>query len=187
MARGRKSSKIKVITHRDEKLFKQLARTGLTDRASAKGFCNLNPERLEKLQNSGYIKLSNHGVNGRNTTIIQLDTKGKAYCRDVLNFDSFAAAQTNHLVHDLKLSIAYYSLPSEIQETWQHERDIIKEIYKNHPDMKGNLTTCIDARVTVDGVNIAIEVIGYSYTQSIIELKQEIATKYADCERMEKV
>ena len=132
MARGRKSKYIKKITNREVKLFKQLARTGLTDRAQAKIFCNLNPDRLEKLENSGYISRANHCVDGENTEIIRLASKGKRYCKEELSIDSFAYAQTNHLNHDLKLSMAYYSLPNEVQETWVHERDIVKKIYQEY-------------------------------------------------------
>ncbi|MCC5911844.1 MAG: hypothetical protein JJT76_15600 [Clostridiaceae bacterium] len=185
MARGRKSKYVKVITNREEKLFKQLARTGLSDRVQAKLFCNLNTERLKKLENSGYIKLSNHAVKGENTEIIQLANKGKAYCTENLNINSFAAAQTNHLTHDLRLSATYYALPEKQQETWKHEREIIKEIYEKHPDMKGKLTTCIDAKITVESVDMAIEVIGDSYGKTELDLKQEIALEYAGCESIE--
>lgn len=185
MARGRSSKYVKKITHREEKLFKQLSRTGLTDRTQAKIYCNLNPERLQKLENSGYIKLSNHGVGGQNTQIIMLDSKGKSYCRENFGTNSFAAAQTNHLTHDLRLSNTYYSLPPEVQETWQHEREIIQEIYENHPEVKGELKTCIDAKVTVNGESIAIEVVGESYGQAEIEMKQEIAHELAGCDSIE--
>lgn len=185
MARGRESKYIKKITSREEKLFKQLARTGLTDRSQAKIFCNLNPDRLQKLQNSGYIKLENHSVLGQNTQIIRLDTKGVSYCKDELNIQSLAYAQSNHLEHDLKLSMAYYSLKEEVQETWKHEREIIREIYERHPEMAGQLSTCIDASVVVDGVTVAIEVIGSSYGDAEIEMKEEIALELAQCESIE--
>lgn len=185
MARGRPSKYIKKITHREEKLFKQLSRTGLTDRTQAKIFCNLNPQRLKKLENSGYIKLSNHGVNGKNTQIITLGSKGKTYCRENFAIGSFAAAQKNHLTHDLRLSITYYSLPQEVQETWKHERAIIQEIYNNHPEVEGTLKTCIDAKVIVCGEGIAIEVIGDSYGRAEIELKKEIAHELVGCTSIE--
>lgn len=185
MARGRESKYVKKITGREEKLFKQLSKTGLTDRSQAKIFCNLNPARLEKLENSKYITRSNHCVDGQNTEIIRLGTKGKVYCQNDLNIKSFAYAQSNHLTHDLKLSLSYYSLSPEIQETWEHERDIIKDIYERHPDMEGKLKTCIDARVTVNGVTTAIEVIGSSYGKYEINMKQEIALGVANCSGIE--
>lgn len=185
MARGRESQYIKKITNREEKLFKQIARTGLTDRNQAKVFCNLNPDRLQKLENSGYIKLERHSVLGQNTEIIRLDTKGVTYCKDELNIQSLAYAQSNHLEHDLKLSMSYYSLKEEVQETWQHERDIIKEIYERHPDMEGQLKTCIDASVTIGGVRVAVEVVGSSYRQGDLDLKEEIALGLAQCQSIE--
>lgn len=185
MARGRKSQYVKKITNREVKLFKQLARIGLTDRGQAKIFCNLTTDRLKKLENSGYIKRSNHCVAGQNTEIIRLDRQGKEYCKDELNIQSFAYAQTNHLTHDLRLSATYYSLTKEVQETWRHERDIIKEIYEKHPEMKGQLKTCVDATVQVNEATIAIEVIGDSYRQVEIEMKEEIALELVGCQSIE--
>lgn len=185
MSKGKESKYIKKITGREEKLFKQLARTGLTDRTQAKIFCNINPNRLEKLENSKYITRSNHCVDGKNTEIIRLSSAGKFYCQNDLNINTFAYAQSNHLTHDLKLSLSYYSLPSEVQETWEHERDIIKDIYSRHPEMQGKLSTCIDARVTSNGITTAIEVIGSSYGSAELEMKQEIALSVAGCSGIE--
>lgn len=185
MARGRESKYIKKITGREEKLFKQLARTGLTDRTQAKIFCNINPDRLKKLENSKYITRSNHCVEGQNTEIIRLGSMGKSYCKNDLNIDSFAYAQSNHLTHDLKLSLSYYSLPAEVQETWEHERDILKDIYNRHPEMEGKLNTCIDARVTVNGIATAIEVVGSSYGKLELDMKEEIALGIANCNGIE--
>lgn len=185
MARGRKSQYAKKITGREEKLFKQIARTGLTDRNQAKIFCNINSDRLKKLENSGYIKLEKHSVLGQNTEIVRLNSKGISYCKDELDIKSFAYAQSNHLEHDLKLSLVYYNLDNTTQETWQHEREIIKEIYEKSPEMKGNLKTCIDARVNMNGVNVAIEVVGNSYGEEEISMKEEIALELANCSIIE--
>jgi len=185
MARGKDPQYIKKITGREIKLFKQLARTGLTDKTQAKIFCNLNPDRLAKLEKSGYIKRQVHAVEGKPTEIIRLDVKGKNFCKNDLGFRSFAVAQTNHLTHDLKVSAAYYSLPEKVQETWEHERDILQDIYDKTPKMQGKMTTCIDARVTVGNVKVAIEVVGSSYSQGMLVLKQEIALNLAGCQSIE--
>lgn len=186
MARGRESQYIKKVTGREVKLFKQLARTGLTDRTQAKIFCEINHSRLQKLEKSGYLKLSKQGVSGQSNLIIRLGKEGKAYCRNELNIDSFASAQSNHLEHDLKLSLAYYSLPEGVQETWEHEREILNDIYdKNKFLEQGKLKTCIDARVTVNGVKTAIEIVGHSYRREDIALKENIALNLAECQSIE--
>lgn len=185
MARGRKSQYIKKITGREVRLFKQLAKTGLTDRNQAKVFCNLNSDRLKKLENSGYIKLANYTVAGKNQEIVRLDSKGKEYCLIELNINHFATAQTNHLEHDLKLSMAYYSLREEIQETWKHELEILQEIYERDESLRGQLKTCIDASVEISGTTVAIEVVGSSYTQADLDLKEEIALELANCSSIE--
>lgn len=185
MARGRESKYIKCLTHREIKLFKQLARTGLTDRNQAKLFCNLNIDRLKKLENSGYIKRQIHAVSGKPQEIIRLDKKGKDFCKNEMGIRSFAAAQSNHLTHDLKLSAAYYSLPDKVQETWEHERQVLQDIYSKFPENKGKMKTCIDARVLVNGYNVAIEVIGSSYNQAMLDLKENISLNLAGCYSIE--
>jgi len=185
MARGRNSIYVKKLTGRDVTLLKGLARTGIASQSQAGDFCGLNSERLQKLENSKYIKLRNLTVNGQNTQIIQLDKGGKDYCRNELSFESFAAAQTNHLDHDLKLSFTYYSLNPEIRETWEHERDIILEIYEKYPEIQTNnqLRTCIDARITLgDGTTLAIESVGDSYGNIEIMEKEAIAINLAGCD-----
>lgn len=181
---AKESKYVKKITNREVKLFKQLSRTGLTDRTQASIFCNLNNKRLEKLQNSGYIRKTNYCVNGKNTEIIRLDKEGIKYCKKHLGAKQIASAQTNHLEHDLKLSLTYYSLPPEVQETWEHEREILGDIYKQFR-FDERLKTCIDARVTINGITTAIEVIGNSYRQADLDLKEEIALNYANCSSIE--
>lgn len=186
MARGAKSTRIKHITHRDMKLLRQLDRTGIAAADQAKIYCDISLERISKLEKSGFVTTSSHIVDGKNIMIIQLDDVGRDYCKDSFNTKYFYHTQITHLKHDLRLTEMYYNLKPEIQETWQHEKELVKEIYSKYPKMKnGNLKTCIDARVIVDGKMVAIEAIGASYTKKIIELKQDIAINLLQCERME--
>ncbi len=185
MARGRKSTKVKAITGRDSKLLYQLSKTGITAADQAKFYCGVSQERLKKLENSGYVKTSNHVVNGYTNKVIMLDKKGKEYCTDKFDTKSFCQAQTNHLTHDLRLTEMYYHLDTEIQKTWTHERDLIEEIYEKYPEMKGKLENCVDARIEVNGEYVAIESRGASYTDADIEIKEEIATTFLGCSSME--
>lgn len=186
MARGRKSTKVKVLTHRDKNLLTQLSRTGIANVQQAKEYCSLNQDRIAKLEKSGYIKTSNHIVRGQNNQIIQLDRGGKEYCRQEEGIFSYAQAQTNHLNHDLKLTEVYYNLDKEVQDTWRHERDLIKDIYEKYPEQEGQLKTCVDATVEIGGETIAIESMGDSYTGEIMEMKESIA-QMLGCSRMESV
>lgn len=184
MARGRKASTIKVVTGRDRDLMQQLSKTGLCNSKQAKDHCGLSMERLKKLEKSGYIKTSEHIVRGENNLIVQLDKGGKEYCRQEFGISSFCVAQKNHLEHDIKLTEVYYRLDSDVQDTWRHERELIDRYYEMYPEREGDLKTCIDAAIEVNGELIAIESVGTSYTGAVIELKQEIATSLG-CSRME--
>ena len=109
--------KVKVITGKDAELLKILARSGLLNNVQAKEYLNLNLERLYKLEKSGYIKTSTHTVRGKNNLIIQLQIKGKEYCRQEFGVRSYCISQTNHLEHDLKLTEIYLNIPKELQDT----------------------------------------------------------------------
>lgn len=186
MVRGRKSTKIKVVTGRDRDLIKQLSKTGVCNSAQAKEHCGLSADRLKKLENSNYIKTSQHIVRGENNLIIQLDKMGKEYLRQELGITNLCSAQTNHLAHDIKLTEVYYKLDSDIQDTWKHERELIQEYYDKYPEEQGSLSTCIDATIEIDGEIIAIESMGDSYTGKIMEIKEGIAQKLG-CSRLESV
>lgn len=184
MARGRKPTTIKVITGRDRDLIKQLSKTGICNSKQAKEHCGLSLERIRKLEKSGYIKTSEHIVRGENNLIIQLDKGGKEFSRQEFGVTNLCASQTNHLAHDIKLTEIYYKLDSEIQDTWKHERELLKEYYEEFPEKTGSLTTCIDASIEINGEVIAIESLGDSYTAKDIALKHEIAQTLG-CSRME--
>lgn len=178
--------KVKVITGKDARLFKSLTRIGLINNIQAKEYLNLNLERLYKLEKSGYIKTSKHGVRGQNTLIVQLQLKGKDYCRQEFGIRGYCVAQINHLYHDLKLSEIFFNISEKLQDTWKHEGELIKEIYEKFPEQIGNLKNCIDARIENDGEFIGIESIGDTYSKADIELKENIAKEFLNCERMER-
>src|SRR6056297_1560089 len=150
---ARRSKYLKNMTGRDKNFLKQLARTGVTDRSQAVKFSKMNLNRLRQLENSKYITRENRCVSGRSTEIIRLADTGKYFCKEKLEIKELAKAQTNHLEHDLRLTLTYHRLSEQEQETWQHESEIIKEInskigsidekYKNSD---GSLKNCIDAR-----------------------------------------
>jgi len=186
---ARRSKYLKHMTGRDKNFLKQLARTGVTDRSQAVNFSKMNLNRLRQLENSKYITRENRCVSGRSTEIIRLADKGKYFCKEKLEIKELAHAQTNHLEHDLNVTLAYNNLSEEERETWQHERQIIRELNSKIKDIDpkyknsdGRLKTCIDARATINGQIVAIEVVGSSYTQADIELKEDIALNVAGCD-----
>ncbi|MBY6860822.1 hypothetical protein [Clostridium botulinum] len=184
MARGRQSSTVKVITGRDRDLLKQLSKTGVCTGGQAKEHAGVSHERLQKLEKSGYVKTSNHTVRGENNKIIQIDKAGAEYARQEFGTERLCPSQTNHLEHDIKLTEFYYNLEPEIQDTWRHEGDLIKDYYEKFPDAEGKLQTCIDATIEVGGETIAVESVGDSYSGSTMELKEQIAESLG-CSRME--
>lgn len=182
---ARSSSKIKVITGRDSSLMKQLSKTGISTSKQSKEHCGISMDRLSKLEKSGYVKTSERVIRGESCLVIQLDKLGKEYCRQEHGTTSFASSQTNHLEHDVKLTEVYFNLSESVQDTWRHERDLISDYYSINPQVEpGSLSTCIDATIVINGELVAIESMGDSYTNAVIEIKQEIATSLG-CSRME--
>jgi len=185
MAKGH-SLYIKKITGREEKLFSQLANTGISESGLAKEYCNLKEVRLRKLERSGFIKLSKETLSGKAVTVIQLGRKGKEYIKDnFLHEGKLAVAQKNHLEHDLKLTRLYYELPETVRATWVNEQELVKEIYQNNKNLKrGELKTCLDATVMRDGVRVGVEVVGKTYTEAQLVEKQDIAQKYLGIDKV---
>ena len=105
MARGRKSTKVKVMTNRDMRLLKQISNTGLSTIEQAKSHCDLNRDRLVKLEKSGYIKIEKaNPVGGQMIEVVRIDTKGKSYCQNNLGIQYFYKSNLNQVTHDLKLT-----------------------------------------------------------------------------------
>ncbi len=168
MARGRKSSKVKVMTNRDMTLLKQLSNTGLSTIEQAKSHCDLNRDRLVKLEKSGYIRIEKtNPVGGQMIEVVRLDTKGKAYCENNLGTQYFYKTNLNQATHDLKLTEAYYQIIKQYPNAvWKNETQVH---YENQDRLPNG--DCVDAVVNVNGESFAVEVIGHKYTQETIDNK----------------
>lgn len=186
---SRRSKYVKRITHKEERLLNQLSKTGIIDRAQINEYYNINQNRLDQLENSKYIFSRNAFVGGRITQVYKLGSSGKKFCKETLGIKHLNTSQSNHMEHDLKLTYVYNNLSPEIQKTWESEAEIIADIKEKNkiiPDeyqnSRGGLKNCVDARVTVNGHTVAIEVIGSSYRPGDIEIKEDIALNLASCE-----
>ena len=169
MTRGRKSTKVKVMTYRDDKLLKQLSNTGLCTTEQAKSHCSLTRDRLLKLEKSGYIKIER--TNPRGGAVIEvarLERKGKEYCKNTLGTQYFYKTSLNQVGHDLKLTEAYFQVMREhTGAIWKNESQVKHE----NKELLINGVDCVDAVVVLDGDTFAVEVIGHKYTQETINNK----------------
>ena len=168
MASGRNSTKVKVMTNRDMRLLKQISNTGLSTIEQAKSHCDLNRDRLVKLEKSGYIKIEKaNPIGGQMIEVVRIDTKGKSYCQNNLGIQYFYKSNLNQVTHDLKLTEAYYQVMKQYPNAiWKNETQVYienKEILPNGD--------CVDAVVELNGESFAIEVIGHKYTQETINNK----------------
>lgn len=182
---GRPATTIKKITGKDADFLKQLGRTGISTLGQATTHAKLSPERIQKLENSGFIKTTETTISGHKHTVIQPTPKAQHYLRVEHGFRSFpSGGGIGHAKHDVKLTEMYWELPPEARETWRHESDLIKDIYEKHPEKKGNLPTCIDATVEIDDERVGVESVGDSYTNAIMEEKMEIARELLGCKEL---
>ena len=176
MARGRKSTVIKLMTFRDINLLKQLANTGICSIEQASTYCKLNRNRILKLEKSGFIKIEKViPVGGEIIEVVRIKSKGKKYCEYNIGTQYFYKTNINQPNHDLKLTETYYqtiiNYPTAI---WKNETQVFyenKEIITNGD--------CVDAVVYVDGKCFAIEVIGRRYSQKTIDNKVANGNKIA--------
>ena len=177
MARGRKSTHIKILTYRDLNLLKQLANTGLCTIEQAKNFWNLNLDRLLKLQKSGYVKIEKtNPANSELIQVVRLKNKGKVYCKNKLGIKYFYNSSLRQATHDLKLTEAYHQVFSINRDfKWKNETEILQ----THKDLLVDGKECVDAVVECGGEIFAIEVIGRKYTQQTIDNKVEVGNRVA--------
>ncbi|WP_130808271.1 hypothetical protein [Senegalia massiliensis] len=177
MARGRKSKYIKKITSREEILFKQLSNAGMCTVEQAKTYCNLNRDRLLKLERSNYIKLEKTApIGGKMTEVIRLDTKARNYCENNIGVQYFYKSNLNQVTHDLKLAESYYQIMNDNPNAiWKNETQIARE----YPEALIDGKDCVDAIVEVNGDSFAVEVIGHKYTQETIDNKVTVGNRVA--------
>jgi len=168
MARGRKSTVVKTMTHRDISLLKQLSNTGLCSIEQAKSHCNLNRDRLVKLEKSGYIKIEKtNPVGGKLIEVVRMDNKGRAYCENNIGSQYFYKSNINQVTHDMKLTEAYYQVMKEHPNAvWKNETQVA---YENKDVIING--DCVDAIVKINSGTFALEVIGNKYTQKTIDNK----------------
>lgn len=171
-------TKVKQMTLRDETLMKQLANTGLCSMEQAKSFCNLNRDRLQRLEKSGYIKIDKCSANGGNVIeVARLNDKGRMYCESKLGQDYFYRTTLNQVKHDMKLTEAYYQVQRDFPgAVWKNETQIKNE----HADALIGGGDCVDAVVVCGGgESFAVEVVGDKYTQQTIDNKVEVGNRVA--------
>lgn len=175
MARGRKSTHVKVLTGKDQEFIRGLGQVGVSTSEQAKRYLSLSDDRLKKLENSGYIKRENLVIRGISKTVYTLDNHGQKYCKEQIGLGKLYHWNSRQLPHDLKLAEAYYSFPIEVRHTWRNETDLLHEFTAGAP---GTVPVLVDATIQIGSETIAIEAIGKGYTQAMIQAKIDFANTH---------
>lgn len=190
---ARESKYIKQLFERDHSAIQALARVGVASTDQLYKYCGLNQKRVIKLENSGYLKIEKLTIHGQLQHVVHLTPEGQKHCSNEYRIYQFPGWQTNHLVHDLKLTEAYFQFLPELRSNWTHENQILAA----NPKIKRG--SCIDAiiKMTVEDylrmadsneslqvidanilempleteISVGIESVGDSYTSTDIEVK----------------
>lgn len=183
MAKKHSNGYIRQVTNRDKKLLVQLAKTGMATVQQAEKYTNVKLKRLKRLERSKYINLKIVLNNGKQTTIVSLNKKGKSYLKQTLMYNQkLAYYNSEHVNHDLQLTETYYKLKPEYQDKFVCEHELISKIYREKPKLTNNLETCLDgAIITPTGEIVGIEVIGKTYKQADITAKINVARSHLNC------
>ena len=171
-----KKTGIRFVTHRDVDLLKQLSRTGVSSSGQVLNYTNLTKNRLNNLVISGYIEKNSVIVNGSMNEVYKLGKTGKLYVKNNLNIGQLYRSNLNQISHDLKLSESYFNLDKNVQETWQNE-EVLIDRFKKKLGVK-RLHVCVDASVTINGQEIAIESIGRNYSEKDIAMKTQFINEH---------
>lgn len=171
MARGRKSTKVKVITSRDRSVLVGLGHLGFSTAKQLRDATGINNRRLQRLVNSGYLKGVSYLIEGHLTKCFRLGRRGRSLCRSEERIQLYKF-NPRQLYHDFKLAEFYWGLEPGVRETWQNET----MMQSRFPS--GELEACVDATIIIDGAEVGIEATGKTYTPDVIEQKQSFADQY---------
>ncbi|WP_141505077.1 hypothetical protein [Paenibacillus luteus] len=183
--RGKKSEYIKAVKTAEQRALKNLWRTGVVTKSQLEKHYELHGERLAKFEKSGFISIQQD--------LIRLDKKGIDYCNKELKLDPSYRyrSQSNHLKHDLKLTVAYLKLNPEIQETWKTEMQLYyeakaqdnfltfkQEMTEQHPS--GHFKAVPDAAIQDPntGLYMAFECVTKNYNEADIAQKEAFSAQY---------
>ncbi len=161
------------------KLLTQLAKTGVADYIQVREYLHLSNSKLLELEEKRLIESFNRTVNGRSKRIFVLGDTGATFCKTELGILFGCRVNLNQLAHDLLLTDVFYRCPLPIQNSWQHEGELVYEIRQKYPNKTD--VNCVDARVIVNGQYIGIEARGKTYTEAYIEQKIRTAITYLNC------
>jgi hypothetical protein len=139
--------------------------------------CGINEKRLNRLQNSGFIKQDNIVVKGKSIDVIRLDRKGIDYTKLNLEKINIYRGNLNEAVHNLKLTETYYQiLEKNPNIIWLNESELMVIHHDKLIDR-----SCVDGMyIQPDGTKCAVEVIGEKYTKKMIADKKAVAEMIAD-------
>lgn len=179
---ARKSKYVKVIMSHEISAMKMLWRTGVCTDKQLKGHFNISTDRLKKLVNSQYLKMSQGKV--------ILAEKGKKQMKSIGMKYQYKTSFRN-VAHDMKLTQRYLETPEQFRSTWKTEAQLRNEAKQSpkyeefkkrmqelHPQNKVHATP--DAAVydpTVGGL-VAIEITTLNYKEVDIQQKVEFANEF---------
>lgn len=194
---------MKTVKQKDVDAMKALARTNIMSAEQLKEF-GITNNRIKQMAKDKYLKKLTHtDKKGKSHHVYCLGTKGEKYCNGVLGINTFYASTS--IKHDLALGREYLKLSQTERESVKVELDcrreflqMLKELNNKSQDQSRDieernqdeqlykqlreqyetkqLSTVDMTYVRDDGVEIALEVVGDSYTQADKDAKVAFAT-----------
>lgn len=162
--------------------FKMLWRTGVCTDKQLQDHFNISSERLKKLMNSGYLKMSQ----GKVILAERGVKKMKAFGMKFQYKTSF-----RNIAHDLKLTHKYLETPEQFRASWKTEAQLRSEakqsskyeVFKQrmkelHPQGKVHATPDAAVFDSTVGGHVAIEITTLNYKEVDILQKMEFANEF---------
>jgi len=192
-----------VLTWRDQAGLEAVGRVGVATADQLKDVASLNPQRIAKLEHSGYLRSRTDYVSDRGVLkTYELTPKGEKWLRDERGWSYVVRPHAANVQHDLKLGDIYRDLKPELRESWLGNREAMS--YMGYGEVAGRdnapdavlivpvaqaredpeLRECLwaDAPIIQYGgeacVAIAVEAIGSSYSQDLISEKADFASTH---------
>ena len=194
MRNGRPGARkhVRVLTGRDQAAIKAIGKVGVAAREQLRNYCDLTDDRLAKLCHSGYLQSRPEQVRGVGIVqVYQLGRRGEMWLEKECGWNYIRHSHAAEIQHDLKLTSIYFKCSPQLRDYWQSDKEAVYSLQlraiagrNNMPDAVIVIPSDVAKTMNLDCQNdcytIAVEAIGSSYTQELINAKMEFASLHFD-------
>ena len=187
---------IRTLTGRDQAAIKAIGRVGISSKEQLMTNCNLTHERLTKLCKSNYLEshadfVHEHGF----ITTYKLGKEADRWLRNEQAWDYVRYSKSSEIEHDVKLARMYFDVPEQLKGYWVPDKHARQLLDLGDAPGRNSMPDAVllvpvafakqhfkftETISNTEYYTIAIEAVGRSYSQQLIEEKATFAYTHFD-------